>query len=163
MAFRGRARSRPARGKCRKALRKPAKPHNTIPNDRTQHQTTTRQTRRRAFHSHLGRSRWPRPQSRARRSFNASVGTGLPSHLHRSSNDCPAFCEFALDSCLNTLPSSESSSIYCRMLLFNMMASSFLTNHYLLSRYLKNTLPPESGCMWFLLWRFRVTHARFSG
>jgi hypothetical protein len=33
-----------------------AKSHNTMPNDRTQHQTTTRQTRRRAFHSHLGRS-----------------------------------------------------------------------------------------------------------
>ena len=32
------------------------KSHNTMPDDRTQHQTTTRQTRRCAFHSHLGRS-----------------------------------------------------------------------------------------------------------
>ena len=34
--------------------------------------TTTRQTRRRASHSHLGRSRWARPQSRARRHSDPS-------------------------------------------------------------------------------------------
>ena len=57
MQFRGRARSRPARGNCaQKHSGKPTKSHSTMPNDRTQHQTTTRQTRRRAFHSRLGRS-----------------------------------------------------------------------------------------------------------
>ena len=77
MGSRPRSQSSCAR-KVPRSTRKPAMP-TTQWIERPDHtRITTRQTRRRAFHSHLSRSRWARPQSRARKSFRC-LGTGLPS------------------------------------------------------------------------------------